>query len=168
MMRSVGVPRQPLHLVLATSVSVLAGFLFGYDNLVISGAIDYLSRFYELDAAGVGWAASCAVIGCLIGAATAGWIADRLGAKLGLWLCAACFAASSVGTYVFAHTLTEFAVWRILGGLGIGAASIVAPMYIAEIAPTRMSRSAGDAVSIRHRAGNSRRGFRQHADSAHG
>jgi MFS transporter, SP family, arabinose:H+ symporter len=130
--------RQPLQLALATMVSVLAGYLFGYDNLVISGAIDYLSRFYELDAAGVGWAASCAVIGCLLGAATAGWIVDRAGAKLGLWLCAVCFGASSVGTFVYANTLTEFAIWRILGGLGIGAASIVAPMYIAEIAPTNV------------------------------
>jgi SP family arabinose:H+ symporter-like MFS transporter len=123
-------------LVIATAVSVLAGYLFGYDNLVISGAIDYLSRHFELDAPGVGWAASCAVIGCLIGSAGAGWVVDRLGAKFGLWMCAACFATSSVGAY-FSHTITDFTLWRILGGLGIGAASIVAPMYIAEIAPTK-------------------------------
>ena len=128
--------RQPVHLVIATLVSGLGGFLFGYDNLVISGAIGYVGRFYALDAAGIGWVASCAVIGCLVGSLTAGWVVDRLGAKVGLWLCAVCFAASSVGVWWFANSLAEYTLWRILGGLGIGAASIVAPMYIAEIAPT--------------------------------
>lgn len=130
--------RRPVHLIVATLVSVLGGYLFGYDNLVISGAIDYLSRYYQLDAAGIGWAASCAVIGCMVGSVTAGWIVDRLGAKAGLWLCAFCFAASSVGTCYFSGTLTSFTLWRALGGLGIGAASIVAPMYIAEIAPAQI------------------------------
>lgn len=130
--------RRLIYLVIATLVSALAGFLFGYDNLVISGAIGYVSRFYAIDAAGVGWVASCAVIGCLIGSLTAGWIVDRLGAKFGLWLCALCFAASSVGVWLSANSLAEYTLWRILGGLGIGAASIVAPMYIAEIAPTRI------------------------------
>jgi SP family arabinose:H+ symporter-like MFS transporter len=128
--------RQSRYLVIATLVSVLGGFLFGYDNLVISGAIGYVARFYALDAAGVGWVASCAVIGCWVGSMTAGWIVDRLGAKAGLWLCAVCFAASSVGVGAFTGTLAWYSLWRILGGLGIGAASIVAPMYIAEIAPT--------------------------------
>jgi MFS transporter, SP family, arabinose:H+ symporter len=130
--------RRAINLVIATSVSVLGGYLYGYDNLVISGAIDYLTLYFKLDAGGKGWAASCAVIGCLVGCATAGWIVDRLGAKVGLWLCAFCFAASSVGTWIFAGSLFQFTVWRILGGLGIGAASIVAPMYIAEIAPARI------------------------------
>jgi MFS transporter, SP family, arabinose:H+ symporter len=130
--------RRAINLVIATSVSVLGGYLYGYDNLVISGAIDYLTLYFKLDAGGKGWAASCAVIGCLVGCASAGWIVDRLGAKVGLWLCAFCFAASSVGTWIFAGSLLQFTVWRILGGLGIGAASIVAPMYIAEIAPARI------------------------------
>jgi len=132
-------PKQRLiYLLIATLAATLGGFLFGYDNLVISGAIGYVSRFYALDAAGVGWVASCAVIGCLVGSLTAGWIVDRLGAKSGLWLCAFCFAASSVGIWFFANSLIEYTLWRILGGLGIGAASIVAPIYIAEIAPTRI------------------------------
>ena len=135
---SVPIERQRIYLIVATSVSTLGGYLFGYDNLVISGAIDYLGRYYGLDAAGIGWAASCAVVGCFIGCASAGWIVDRLGAKVGLWLCAFCFAASSLGTWRFADTIEGYTQWRILGGLGIGAASIVAPMYIAEIAPTRI------------------------------
>ena len=130
--------RRSIYLAIATLTATLGGFLFGYDNLVISGAIGYVSRFYALDAAGVGWVASCAVIGCLVGSLTAGWIVDRLGAKAGLWLCAVCFAASSVGVWFFANSLIEYTLWRILGGLGIGAASIVAPMYIAEIAPTQI------------------------------
>ena len=129
--------RHTRYLAIAALVSTLAGFLFGYDNLVISGAIGYVSRFYELDAAGIGWIASCAVIGCWAGSVSAGWIVDRLGAKCGLWLCAFCFAASSVGVW-FANSVAQYTVWRILGGLGIGGASIVAPMYIAEIAPTRI------------------------------
>jgi SP family arabinose:H+ symporter-like MFS transporter len=129
--------RRRHYLVVATIVSSLGGLLFGYDNIVISGAIGYLARFYDLDPAGIGWAAGCALVGCLVGSATAGWIVDRLGAKFGLWLCAACFAGSSVGIW-FANSLTQFVLWRLLGGVGIGAASIVAPMYIAEIAPTRI------------------------------
>ena len=129
--------RSAASLLVATVVSTLGGFLFGYDNIVISGAIDYLGRYYQLDAAGVGWAAGCALIGCLSGAAAAGVVADRIGLKKGLAICAACFALSSIGVLA-AGSLTSFVVWRMLGGIGIGAASILAPMYIAEIAPTRV------------------------------
>ncbi len=124
-------------LVVAASVSSLGGFLFGYDNIVISGAIGYLSKAFTLDAAGTGWAAGCALVGCLTGSAGAGWLADRIGLKKSLSICAACFAGSSVGIY-FVSTLNGFVFWRILGGIGIGAASILAPMYIAEISPGRV------------------------------
>jgi len=124
-------------LVIAASVSSLGGFLFGYDNIVISGAIGYVSKVFALDAAGTGWAAGCALVGCLAGSATAGWFADRYGLKKSLLVCAICFAASALGTY-FVSTLNDLVFWRILGGLGMGAASILAPMYIAEIAPGRM------------------------------
>jgi SP family arabinose:H+ symporter-like MFS transporter len=115
----------------------LGGLLFGYDNIVISGAIGYLGRLFQLDAAGTGWAAGCALIGCIFGCAFAGSVADHLGKKKGLALCAVCFALSSVGIF-FAATLHQFVVWRLIGGLGIGAASVIAPNYIAEIAPTRV------------------------------
>jgi SP family arabinose:H+ symporter-like MFS transporter len=124
-------------LIVATFVSSLGGFLFGYDNIVISGAIEYLTRCFQLDAAGTGWAAGCALVGCLAGSAGAGAVADRIGLRKSLYLCAACFALSSAGV-LFAGTLAQFVAWRMLGGLGIGAASILAPMYIAEIAPTRI------------------------------
>lgn len=111
--------------------------LFGYDNIVISGAIGYLSTLFHLDAAGIGWAAGCALVGCVVGCAVAGTVADHLGKKVGLALCAVCFALSSGGIF-FAANLHQFVVWRLIGGLGIGAASVISPNYIAEIAPTRV------------------------------
>ena len=122
---------------IAASVSTLGGLLFGYDNIVISGAIGYLSQSFHLDAAGIGWAAGCALVGCIVGCAGAGTVADFLGKKKGLALCALCFALSSVGM-LFATDLNQFVVWRLIGGVGIGAASVISPNYIAEIAPARV------------------------------
>lgn len=130
-------PHSPAPLVVAASVAALGGFLFGYDNIVISGAIGYLSQLFHLDSAGIGWAAGCALVGCIAGCAAAGTVADYLGKKRGLALCALCFALSSVGM-LFAANLHQFVLWRLIGGLGIGAASVISPNYIAEIAPTRV------------------------------
>jgi SP family arabinose:H+ symporter-like MFS transporter len=130
-------PHSRTPLIIAASVSTLGGLLFGYDNIVISGAIGYLSRLFHLNAAGIGWAAGCALIGCIVGCAGAGTVADFLGKKKGLALCALCFALSSVGM-LFAANLSQFVIWRLIGGLGIGAASVISPNYIAEIAPTRV------------------------------
>ncbi len=85
----------------------------------------------------MGWAAGCALIGCIVGCAFAGTVADHLGKKKGLALCAVCFALSSGGIF-FAASLHQFVIWRLIGGLGIGAASVISPNYIAEIAPTRV------------------------------
>ncbi|MGA2643897.1 MAG: sugar porter family MFS transporter [Candidatus Sulfotelmatobacter sp.] len=131
----------PVHsrgpLIVAATVSTLGGLLFGYDNIVISGAIAYLGQLFHLDAAGVGWAAGCALIGCIAGSAGAGTVADYLGKKKGLALCSLCFALSSVGM-IFAANLHQFVLWRLMGGIGIGAASVISPNYIAEIAPTKV------------------------------
>ena len=75
-------------LIVAASVSTLGGLLFGYDNIVISGAIGFLSQLFHLDASGIGWAAGCALVGCIVGCLAAGPIADYLGKKKGLALCA--------------------------------------------------------------------------------
>src|SRR5277367_4528529 len=88
-----GHSRAPLAIALA--VSTLVGLLFGYDNIVISGALWYLLNLFHLDAAGVGWAAGCALIGCFLGCAGSGTVADFLGRKKGLALCAVCFTFSS-------------------------------------------------------------------------
>ena len=122
---------------ISAAVSSLGGFLFGYDNIVISGAIGHLSKYFQLQPASVGWAAGCALIGCLLGSATAGSIADRFGLKRALYACAAAFALSSFGVWI-SGSFPQYVAWRILGGVGIGAASIVAPMYIAEVAPARV------------------------------
>ena len=124
-------------LIVAASVSTLGGLLFGYDNIVISGAIGFLSQLFHLDASGMGWAAGCALVGCIVGCLAAGPIADYLGKKKGLALCALCFGLSSFGM-LFAANLHQFVLWRLIGGLGIGAASVISPNYIAEIAPTRV------------------------------
>jgi len=130
-------PQSRRALIVAASVSTLGGLLFGYDNIVISGAIGYLSQFFHLNAAGVGWAAGCALLGCIVGCAGAGTVADALGKKKGLALCAICFALSSVGM-LFASSLSQVVMWRLIGGVGIGATSVISPNYIAEIAPTRV------------------------------
>src|SRR6185312_10055630 len=88
-------------------------------------------------AVAVGWAAGCALVGCLLGSAASGGIADKFGLKKALSACAICFALSSVGVWA-ASSFTQYVIWRIVGGIGIGAASIVAPMYIAEVAPARI------------------------------
>ena len=124
-------------LILSTIVSSLAGFLFGYDNIVISGAIGHLAKAYGLEPVEIGWAAGCALVGCLLGSASSGIVADKFGLKRAFYACAACFALSSLGVFV-AGTFMQYVIWRIIGGIGIGAASIVAPMYIAEIAPAKI------------------------------
>jgi MFS transporter, SP family, arabinose:H+ symporter len=129
--------RSRAALVVSASVSSLGGFLFGYDNIVISGAIGHLSKYFQLQPIAIGWAVGCALIGCLLGSATAGAIADKFGLKRALYACAACFALSSFGVWG-AGSFDQYVAWRVVGGLGIGAASIVAPMYIAEIAPARV------------------------------
>lgn len=132
-----GAAHSRIPLILAATISTLGGLLFGYDNIVISGAIGFLSQRFRLDVAGIGWAAGCALLGCIVGCAAAGSVADYLGKKIGLGLCALCFALSSVGI-LFAGHLNQFVFWRVIGGLGIGAASVISPNYIAEIAPTRI------------------------------
>src|SRR6202007_1612163 len=126
-----------LPLIIAAMVSTLGGLLFGYDNIVISGAIGFLSQLFHLDASGIGWAAGCALVGCIAGCMAAGPVADYLGKKKGLGLCALCFALSSLGM-LFAANLQQFVLWRLIGGVGIGAAAVIVPNYIAEIAPTRV------------------------------
>lgn len=122
---------------LAGLVAALGGFLLGYDNLVISGTLDYLRADFKLDAWGMGFAASVAQLGGLAGALAGGWCADRLGLRRSLFLCALLFTASSIGIF-FSSTMTEYSVWRLVCGLSSGAATIVAPMYVAEIAAAHM------------------------------
>ena len=134
-----------VYVVLVALVAALGGLLFGYDTAVISGAIGFLRLHFELDPQyATGWAAACALLGCALGAALAGVASDRLGRKRVLVLSAVAFLVSAGGT-ALPRSFTEFIVFRMIGGLGIGAASMSSPMYIAEISPARVR---GRMVSI--------------------
>ena len=126
-----------VYVLLVTLVAALGGLLFGYDTAVISGAIGYLKESFRLDSFWEGFAAACALPGCAAGAGLAGFLSDRFGRKKVLILAGLAFFISALGTAV-PRTLTEFIVFRFLGGMGIGAASITSPMYIAEITPFRI------------------------------
>jgi len=133
-----------VYVTLVTLVAALGGLLFGYDTGVISGAIGPLVQRFDLNSTMEGWAASCALVGCMVGAALAGTISDHLGRKKVLILSAVCFFISAVGT-ALPRNLVEFIVFRFLGGLGVGAASMTSPLYIAEISPARIR---GRMVSV--------------------
>lgn len=129
---------------LLTVVAALGGLLFGYDTGVISGAIGYLRTRFSLDADMQGWAAASALVGCMIGAGFAGALSDWLGRKRVLLLSAVLFTVSGIGTAI-PRNLLEFVMARMIGGFGIGAASLLCPLYIAEIAPARIR---GRLVSV--------------------
>jgi len=125
------------YLALLCSVAALGGLLFGYDTAVISGAIGFLQTHFALTAAMKGWTAACALLGCVLGAALAGTFSDRFGRRNTLIVSAVLFLVSAIGTAV-PRTLTQFILFRVVGGLGVGAASLTSPMYIAEISPARI------------------------------
>lgn len=122
---------------LLTAVAALGGLLFGYDTAVISGAIGFLQEKFELTAAMKGWAASSAIVGCIFGAMFAGYMSDRFGRKKILILTAFLFGISAIGSAV-PNNLAQFALARFIGGLGVGAASMLSPLYITELAPARV------------------------------
>lgn len=115
--------------------AALGGLLFGYDTAVISGAIGFLQSHFGLSTVGVGWAASCALIGCVPGALSAGWLNQNLGRRATLILSAILFLISAIGTAV-PQAFSTFVIFRILGGVGVGIASFSSPLYIAEITPS--------------------------------
>ncbi len=126
-------------------VAALGGLLFGYDWVVIGGAKPFYEKYFHLiTPLEVGWAMSSALIGCLGGAILSGALADRFGRKRLLVLAALIFLLSSIGT-ALAGSFTVFVLNRLAGGVGIGLASNLSPLYIAEIAPASMR---GKLVSI--------------------
>ncbi len=115
-------------------VAALGGLLFGYDTAVISGAIGFLRTKFDLDATQMGWAASSALVGCILGCIFAGVLSDWMGRKKTLILAAILFTISAVGSAV-PRSFTEFIIFRMIGGIGVGSASMLSPLYIAEISP---------------------------------
>src|SRR5258706_6558544 len=116
----------------------MGGLLCGWDWVVIGGAKPFFQRYFELTSeAQIGWANSCHLIGCLIGALAAGALSDKFGRKRLLVIAAIIFAVTSLGN-ALAGNFTVFIAWRIFGGTAIGLASSLSPMYIAEIAPAQV------------------------------
>jgi SP family xylose:H+ symportor-like MFS transporter len=117
------------------AVAAIGGFLFGDDWVVIGGAKPFYESYFGLHtAAQIGWANSCALVGCFAGALAAGSVARRFGRRPVLLLAALLFAFSSVFTG-WAHLFSGFVFWRIAGGVAIGLASNISPVYIAEVSP---------------------------------
>lgn len=115
----------------------VGGFLFGFDSSVINGAVDAIQKQFSLGPAITGFAVACALLGCAVGAYLGGRIADRFGRIPVMILGAVLFLASSIGS-ALAFGVGDLIVWRLVGGLGIGIASVIAPAYIAEISPRQI------------------------------
>jgi MFS transporter, SP family, arabinose:H+ symporter len=125
------------YLLLISLVAAFGGFLFGYDTAVVSGAIGSLTRYFRLSAELTGWAASSMLVGCMAGAILAGPAGDHFGRKPSLIACAGLFALSSLAS-ALPDSLGAFAWARFAGGIAIGAASMLSPLYIAEISPEKI------------------------------
>lgn len=120
----------------ATLTGALGGLLFGFDTVVISGAIDALVRLYGLSPQAKGWTVAIGLIGTVIGALGAGQVGQRLGSRETLRITAVLYIASAAGC-AFAWGWWSFMIFRFIGGLGIGASSVLGPVYIAELAPAK-------------------------------
>lgn len=124
------------HIAGISMVSALGGLLFGYDWVVIGGAKPFYEQFFQIadNPSLQGWAVSCALVGCVVGAVTSGILSDKYGRKKLLIVAALLFSISAIGTGL-ANTFTSFVLYRIVGGVGIGLASTLSPVYIAEVSP---------------------------------
>ncbi|MEO6733817.1 MAG: sugar porter family MFS transporter [Ferruginibacter sp.] len=116
-------------------IASLGGFLFGYDTAVISGTINFVTDQFQLDAAGTGWYVSSALVGCIVGVSMAGILSDKYGRKKMLILSALFFGVSAIGC-AFAIGFADVVIYRLIGGLGIGVASMLSPLYISELSPS--------------------------------
>lgn len=125
------------YIIMISIVAALGGLLFGYDTAVIAGAIGSLQTKFDLSPAMTGWAASSAIWGCIIGVLFAGILSDKFGRKKVLILSAVLFAISAIGSAI-PNNLTHFVLARLVGGIGVGIASMLSPMYISEIAPAKI------------------------------
>ena len=118
-------------------IASLGGFLFGYDTAVISGTLSFVRTQFELDPTAEGWFVSSALVGCVIGVSGAGWLSDKFGRKMILLLAASLFTISALGCAV-AFNFSELSIYRFIGGMGVGIASMLSPLYISEISPPKL------------------------------
>jgi sugar porter (SP) family MFS transporter len=137
MTRPPGRAAKTRYLWFVAGVSALGGLLFGYDWVVIGGAKPFYEAYFGIvDPRQQAWAMSCALLGCLGGAVGSGFLSESIGRRRALLLAASTFAVSAIGIGSAAH-FTTFVMWRMAGGLAIGMASVLSPVYIAEIAPAQ-------------------------------
>ncbi|QIY73682.1 sugar porter family MFS transporter [Streptomyces sp. RLB1-33] len=122
------------HVIFIAAAAAMGGFLFGYDSAVINGAVEAIRSRYDIGSATLAQVIAIALIGCAIGAATAGRIADRIGRIRCMQISAVLFTVSAVGS-ALPFALWDLAFWRIIGGFAIGMASVIGPAYIAEVSP---------------------------------
>ncbi|WP_073950229.1 sugar porter family MFS transporter [Streptomyces kebangsaanensis] len=122
------------HVIFIAASAAMGGFLFGYDSSVINGAVEAIRHRYGIGSAELAQVIAIALIGCAIGAATAGRIADRIGRIRCMQIAAALFTVSALGS-ALPFALWDLAFWRVVGGFAIGMASVIGPAYIAEVAP---------------------------------
>ena len=140
--------RSTVYVYMVSLVAATSGLLFGFDIAVINGALLFLKQQFGLTEAQTEIAASSLLAGCVAGASVAGWLSDRYGRRLMLILSAVLFGLSAIGA-ALPNRLDEFAAARFAGGLAIGVASLLAPLYIAEVAPARIR---GRLVSLNQMA----------------
>lgn len=123
------------HVIFITAAAAMGGFLFGYDSSVINGAVEAIRSRYDVGSAVLAQVIAIALIGCAIGAATAGRVADRIGRIRVMQIAAVLFTVSAVGS-ALPFALWDLALWRVIGGFAIGMASVIGPAYIAEVSPS--------------------------------
>jgi sugar porter (SP) family MFS transporter len=129
------------------SVAALGGLLFGYDSAVINGAVDAIQKNFNVNNASLGFAVASALLGAAAGAMTAGRVADRLGRLAVMKIAAVLFFISAIGAGL-ANSVGMIVLFRIIGGVGVGVASVIAPAYIAETSPTRIRGRLGSLQQL--------------------
>lgn len=125
------------YLILICAIAAIGGFLFGFDTAVISGVVGFVKSEYAMSAAQEGWFVSSALLGCIIGVSCAGKLSDSYGRKKVLLLSALLFTVSAAGC-MLVKPENQLIAFRLVGGLGIGVASMVSPLYITEFAPSKL------------------------------
>jgi sugar porter (SP) family MFS transporter len=133
--------------ILVSSAAALGGFLFGFDTAVINGAVDAIEAEFAMSAGLLGFVVSSALIGCAVGAWFAGPLSDRHGRLRVMLVAAVLFAVSAIGSALAVGPIS-LTLWRLVGGLAVGAASVIAPAYIAEIAPAHLRGRLGSLQQL--------------------
>ncbi len=132
------------YILLISLIAAFGGLLFGFDIAIFSGTIPFIQPYYDLSESQLGWTGSSLYVGCIIGTIITGYVTDHFGRKLPLIVAAGIFTISSL-LMGFASSYTMLITWRIIAGIGVGAASMLSPLYIAEISPAKVR---GRMVSI--------------------